>query len=115
MESQTITLDRAAYSRYGAVTDYKNFLGNPMPSFDELPPKIQQAWVMAANPAPTVEHINQQVTALLGGEDAQGNEVSAGEVRDGYHSFNELYAHRIQLYLKLCQFQATLGSFSIGS
>lgn len=41
---------REAYARYGAVTDFKNYQGNPMPTFDELPAKIQEAWVAAANP-----------------------------------------------------------------
>ncbi len=26
-----------------------------------------------------------------------------GEIRDGYHSFNELYEHRITLYIALCR------------
>lgn len=40
---------RAAYQRYGAVTGFKNFQGNPMPAFDELPETIQCAWCAAAN------------------------------------------------------------------
>jgi hypothetical protein len=32
------------YRVYGAVTDFKNFQGNPMPDFADLPPKIQEAW-----------------------------------------------------------------------
>jgi hypothetical protein len=28
---------------------------------------------------------------------------SMGEVSDGYHTFNELYAHRITLFIALCQ------------
>lgn len=47
MESQEITLARAAYARYGATTDYKNFLGLPMPTWEELPEKIREAWVAA--------------------------------------------------------------------
>lgn len=39
-----------AYDRYGSVTDYKNFQGNPMPKFDELPVKIQEAWFAAVQP-----------------------------------------------------------------
>ena len=37
-----------AYNAYGAVTGFKNFQGQPMPSFDELPQTIQQAWERAA-------------------------------------------------------------------
>lgn len=40
---------KAAYSRYGAVTDFKNFQGNPMPEFEKLPEPIQCAWVAVAN------------------------------------------------------------------
>ena len=39
---------REAYNRYGSVTDFKNFRGDPMPAWDALPPKIQEAWVAAA-------------------------------------------------------------------
>ena len=39
---------REAYHRYGSVTDFKNFRGDPMPAWDALPPKIQEAWVAAA-------------------------------------------------------------------
>lgn len=34
----------AAYAAYGAVTDYKNYQGKPMPEFEDLTPQIQQAW-----------------------------------------------------------------------
>lgn len=37
------------YGAYGKVTDFKNFQGNPMPKWEELPPKIQEAWVAATN------------------------------------------------------------------
>jgi hypothetical protein len=40
---------KAAYARYGAVTDFKNFQGNPMPEFEKLPEAIQCAWAAAAN------------------------------------------------------------------
>jgi hypothetical protein len=39
---------RLAYTAYGKVTDFKNFQGNPMPAFDELPEKIREAWIAAA-------------------------------------------------------------------
>lgn len=37
-----------AYAAYGKVTDFKNYQGLPMPKWEELPPKIQEAWVAAA-------------------------------------------------------------------
>lgn len=33
-----------AYLAYGQTTDFKNFQGNPMPAWQELPEKIQEAW-----------------------------------------------------------------------
>lgn len=41
----------AAYAAYGAVTDFKNFQGNPMPKFEDLTPQIQQAWDAACEGA----------------------------------------------------------------
>lgn len=37
-----------AYDAYGGVTDHKNFRGDPMPEWDALPAKIQEAWIAAA-------------------------------------------------------------------
>lgn len=34
-----------AYTAYGQTTDFKNFLGNPMPQWHELPETIQNAWM----------------------------------------------------------------------
>lgn len=41
---------RQAYERYAAVTDWKNFQGNPMPQWGDLPEKIRAAWVAAVEP-----------------------------------------------------------------
>lgn len=38
------------------------------------------------------------------------NSVDMGEINDGYHTFNELYAHRIELFLALCRMIASEGS-----
>lgn len=40
-------LAQIAYKAYGTTTDFKNFQGNPMPSWDILPLKIQEAWINA--------------------------------------------------------------------
>lgn len=40
---------KASYARYGAVTDHKNFQGNPMPAWDDLTDTIQAAWIAASN------------------------------------------------------------------
>lgn len=38
-----------AYNAYGKTTDFKNFQGNPMPEWSELPDRIQAAWKAAVN------------------------------------------------------------------
>ncbi len=43
-----VDLARGAYEAYGAVTDHKNFQGNPMPAFDDLPEQIREAWIAAS-------------------------------------------------------------------
>lgn len=40
---------KRAYDAYGAVTEHKNFQGDPMPAWDDLGDQIQAAWVAAAN------------------------------------------------------------------
>ena len=40
-----------AYKGYANVTDNKNFRGEQMPKFDELPEKIQEAWKAAVKVA----------------------------------------------------------------
>jgi hypothetical protein len=34
---------------------------------------------------------------------ANGDEAAIGQVSDGYHTFDELYAHRFALFLALCR------------
>ena len=38
----------SAYKAYGAVTGNKNFRGEPMPEFKDLPETIRTAWEAAA-------------------------------------------------------------------
>lgn len=40
-------LAKIAYAAYGKTTDYKNYQGLPMPSWDELPVMIKTAWMEA--------------------------------------------------------------------
>jgi hypothetical protein len=44
----------AAYEAYAEQTGNKNFRGEEMPTFDELPEAIQLAWVAAVERAWTV-------------------------------------------------------------
>lgn len=40
-----------AYKAYGDSTKWLNYQGLPMPTWPELPPKIQEAWKAAAKAA----------------------------------------------------------------
>ncbi len=51
MKDPDIARAEFAYRAYGAVTDFKNYQGLPMPEWDALPPKIREAWVAAAKAA----------------------------------------------------------------
>lgn len=62
-------LARIAYRAYGESTGWKNFQGNKMPEFDDLPGPIQAAW-RAASLAVAVH-----APSLTGGE------VGASEVQ----------------------------------
>lgn len=44
IEDELRGLASRAYYAYAAVTDHKNYLGNPMPDFSDLPEKIRDAW-----------------------------------------------------------------------
>lgn len=41
-------LAKLAYEAYGNVTGRQNFQGDPMPAWEDLPPRIQLAWDAAA-------------------------------------------------------------------
>ena len=42
---------QVAYHAYGATTDFKNFRGEPMPAWADLPHTIQRAWCAAVTAA----------------------------------------------------------------
>ena len=44
-----VQLAEDAYLAYGKTTDFKNFQGNPMPEWKDLPEKIREAWYAAAD------------------------------------------------------------------
>jgi hypothetical protein len=45
----TESLAKVAYEAYVATTDYKNFRGEPVPPYDNLPGSIKRAWEEAAS------------------------------------------------------------------
>jgi len=38
-----------AYQAYGESVGWKNFMGDPMPRWEDLPVNIKEAWRVAAN------------------------------------------------------------------
>ncbi len=48
MEPLDLHLAQVAYKAYGQTTNFLNFQGNPMPTWEALPPKIQEAWIAAS-------------------------------------------------------------------
>lgn len=42
-------LAQTAYDAYGKAVDYKNYRGEPMPSYPDLGGRIQAAWRAAAD------------------------------------------------------------------
>ena len=57
IEVDARALARIAYEAYGQATGGKNYQGNPMPEFDDLPDPIVNAWASA------VQAVVQEVTA----------------------------------------------------
>lgn len=46
---EQITMAQLAYQAYGQTTGFKNYQGNPMPTWDALGDVIQGTWVSAVN------------------------------------------------------------------
>lgn len=44
-------LAQQLYDAYGASTNYRNFMGNPMPAWADLPEGVRNAWVATAEAA----------------------------------------------------------------
>lgn len=57
---------QAAYAAYGESTGGKNFRGDPMPAWSELPEAIQNAWVAASAAAHVVVTADEVPRATLG-------------------------------------------------
>jgi hypothetical protein len=53
-------LAQGMYDAYGKSTKYKNFQGNPMPFWIDLPEAIQNAWIAAALYAKETVTTNQK-------------------------------------------------------
>lgn len=46
---QLIDWGRTAYNAYGAITEHRNYKGDPMPTWDELTALARVAWIAAAS------------------------------------------------------------------
>jgi hypothetical protein len=57
-----MTIARKAYGAYGERVGWKNYLGKPMPKFDDLPANIQAGWMAA------VQTGYVEVNKAIGGE-----------------------------------------------
>lgn len=53
----------------------------------------------------TLQEVQKQVDAL----DAKGSPCDREMISDGFHTFKELYDHRIALFIALCGYLAILG------
>jgi hypothetical protein len=51
MEHDYHHIAQRAYKAYGAVTEFKNYEGKPMPEWHALPAKIREAWQAAVKEA----------------------------------------------------------------
>lgn len=76
---------RVAYAAYGQTTDFKNFRGDPMPAWDDLPEKIREAWVNASRAAachhgPVTTYASDQV-GPLGQDDGEGLRENINRLR----------------------------------
>lgn len=82
-----------AYEAYGKVTDFKNYQGLPMPTWDALPPKIKEAWVAATDCVAEMEKqrevmsfeeawAEKEAAGYQYGQDALENVHFGWEIRD---------------------------------
>lgn len=53
------------YEAYGQVTNFKNYQGNPMPTFEDLPDTIKTAWEAVADEAITAIGLDNREHAQI--------------------------------------------------
>lgn len=58
MSTPFLAQAQAAYQAYGQITDFKNYQGLPMPAWDDLPPKIKEAWIAATKHTIEMERLH---------------------------------------------------------
>lgn len=87
---------RKFYQAYGSFTDWKNFQGNPMPVWEELPLRIQLAWDAVTKVAVNPEWrdvLNEREKKIL----KNSEEYSKDAFGDSGHNMKLLIAHLSQI------------------
>ena len=49
--AERVEMAQVAYQAYGDTAEWKNYRGEPMPTWDELGERIQTCWIMATSAA----------------------------------------------------------------
>ena len=76
---------------------------------DEVAENLENGWYKHPNDVPDEPLAGEQIMSVSG---SSGGPVDMGEVSDGYHTFNELYAHRVRLFSSLMHAYSALSWWS---
>ncbi|MGK3384654.1 hypothetical protein ACSLOB_28275, partial [Escherichia coli] len=76
---------------------------------DDVAVHLANGWYKHPDDVPDDPLVGDQIGSVGGGETSP---VDMGEVSDGYHTFNELYAHRVRLFSSLMHAYAELSWWS---
>ncbi|EHP4281597.1 hypothetical protein K3629_000463 [Escherichia coli] len=76
---------------------------------DDVAVHLANGWYKHPDDVPDDPLVGDQIGSVGGGETSP---VDMGEVSDGYHTFNELYAHRVRLFSSLMHAYADLSWWS---
>ena len=76
---------------------------------DEVAENLANGWYKHPNDVPDEHLTGEQIMGVSG---LSGGTVDMGEVSDGYHTFNELYAHRVRLFSSLMHAYSGLSWWS---
>ncbi|HHH7552884.1 TPA: hypothetical protein ACP2DR_004960, partial [Escherichia coli] len=76
---------------------------------DDVAVHLANGWYKHPDDVPDDPLVGDHIRSVGGGETSP---VDMGEVSDGYHTFNELYAHRVRLFSSLMHAYAELSWWS---
>lgn len=90
-----------AYDAYGDFVEWKNFRGDPMPKWGDLPDKIRDAWraaCSAVSPSPGASYTEQLEVQLAGcGVAALGGTSGEQVAKKGDFGWSPSYADVLKL------------------